>query len=276
FNESVGTSHSKEEEVWNLTSTEEEEHLRKRKSELEKEIIRLYQDNDQYDDTNGRYNREFFYNTREYDKLFNSVTFPAPLKELGVCKSLVGLEPNKKLFGKAKFKPDYCNFAKSSSYQGRHPIRVRAAAGGGQVGAVDGWYSDVMLTVVNSNVQLHKAENPWKAGRIEVDDGTEVFAKKALFKRVRSILNRITRTTKSFMKVEFLALNVHESPFLNEVVAFIFEKAITEPMYGPLYASLCTTQNKGAPDSNVSQFRKVLRQRAKQIFEYGDDYFVEK
>ncbi|GMT20484.1 hypothetical protein PFISCL1PPCAC_11781, partial [Pristionchus fissidentatus] len=277
LNDAATTSHAKEKEETVLTAVAEEEQLRMRKADLEEEIIRLEQNPDQCDLIKGRYNHEFFYRTREYDKLFNTTPFPAPLKELGVCKSLVGWVPPKKLFGyNARFLPGGQPAPRAKGYKAKHQVHLRDAGGEQAGGEGAGWYSDILPTVIHTNVQLRKADNPWKADRVEVEDGTEDAAKKVLLKRVRSILNRITPTTKDMMILEFIALKVHESPFVEEVVAIIFEKAIAEPMYCPLYASLCSAQVHDELDSNVSQFRSMLLQRAQQDFNEGCGYFAEK
>ncbi|GMT20481.1 hypothetical protein PFISCL1PPCAC_11778, partial [Pristionchus fissidentatus] len=98
--------------------------FQRRKKELEEEAIRLNLDPDQCDEEAGRYNRDFNYNVRDYEKLLHITAPPPHLKELGVCKSLARKEPKKRDGGQGGFMPGWARQGGAprtdrKAYQGR-------------------------------------------------------------------------------------------------------------------------------------------------------------
>ena len=101
----------------------------------------------------------------------------------------------------------------------------------------------------NDDVQLNKAEKAWKpsvkkstrsrcAEETEEDD-TEQAKTMELFKRLRSILNKLTpQKFQELMKqVTDLAIDTEER--LKGAIDLIFEKAISEPNFSVAYANMC-------------------------------------
>ncbi|GMR57746.1 hypothetical protein PMAYCL1PPCAC_27941, partial [Pristionchus mayeri] len=87
-----------------------------------------------------------------------------------------------------------------------------------------------------------KAAQPWKLERICWTDDSEEAKKKRMSRVVRSLLNKVTHTTFPALTKEFLDLNVHESPALDEVVSMIVKHAIMQPNACRLFLNICQEQ----------------------------------
>lgn len=102
---------------------------------------------------------------------------------------------------------------------------------------------------LNDDVQLNKAEKAWKPsikkptrshGREEVDEDDPEHAKtKELFKRLRSILNKLTPQKFEELMKQVTDLKIDTEERLKGVIDLIFEKAISEPNFAVAYATMC-------------------------------------
>ncbi|VDM58459.1 unnamed protein product [Angiostrongylus costaricensis] len=124
-------------------------------------------------------------------------------------------------------------------------------------------------------VSLHKAENAWKAEKIRPEDlekeeaRTKASSLSLLLKKVRSLMNKITPTTKDELIKEFLNYNVSSSPEqLAAVINIIFDKAVEEPKFCPIYAEVCKQQvdKELKENSKLSLCRNALLNRAQETF----------
>ncbi|KAM6918614.1 eukaryotic translation initiation factor 4 gamma 1a [Xenentodon cancila] len=138
---------------------------------------------------------------------------------------------------------------------------------------------------LNDDVQLNKAEKAWKpsvkkprARGVEEaeDDDTEQGKTQELFKRLRSILNKLTpQKFQELMKqVTELAIDTEER--LKGAIDLIFEKAISEPNFSVAYANMCRCLmglKVPTPDKpgNYVNFRKLLLNRCQKEFEKDQD-----
>ncbi|XP_071998477.1 eukaryotic translation initiation factor 4 gamma 1 isoform X2 [Engystomops pustulosus] len=131
---------------------------------------------------------------------------------------------------------------------------------------------------LNENVQLNKAEKAWKPTnkRASEEDDPEGIKTQELFRRVRSILNKLTpQMFQQLMKqVQDLAIDTEDR--LKGVIDLIFEKAISEPNFSVAYANMCrcliglkvpTTDKPGV----TVNFRKLLLNRCQKEFEKDKD-----
>lgn len=96
---------------------------------------------------------------------------------------------------------------------------------------------------LNEDVQLNKAEKAWKpsvkrAGRSE-EDGAEALKTQELFKRVRSVLNKLTPQMFQPLMKQVTELTIDTEERLKGVIDLIFEKAISEPNFSVAYANMC-------------------------------------
>ncbi|KAG7229334.1 hypothetical protein INR49_012992 [Caranx melampygus] len=140
---------------------------------------------------------------------------------------------------------------------------------------------------LNDDVQLNKAEKAWKpsvkkptrsrAAEEEEDDADGEHAKtQELFKRLRSILNKLTPQKFQELMKQVTELSIDTEERLKGAIDLIFEKAISEPNFSVAYANMCrclmglkvSTSDK--PGSSVN-FRKVLLNRCQKEFEKDQD-----
>ena len=100
---------------------------------------------------------------------------------------------------------------------------------------------------LSDDVQLNKAEKAWKpstkkAGRgrgDEEDNDLENIKTQELFKRVRSILNKLTPQKFQQLMKQVTELTIDTEERLKGVIDLTFEKAISEPDFSVAYANMC-------------------------------------
>uniref|UniRef100_H3D9X4 Eukaryotic translation initiation factor 4 gamma 1 n=1 Tax=Tetraodon nigroviridis TaxID=99883 RepID=H3D9X4_TETNG len=146
---------------------------------------------------------------------------------------------------------------------------------------------------LNDDVQLNKAEKAWKPSvkksvrsraAEEIDENDpEMIKTFELFKRVRSILNKLTPQKFQQLMKQVMELNIDTEERLKGVIDLIFEKAISEPNFSVAYANMCRcliglrvdiSDKMGA----TVNFRKVLLNRCQKEFEKDkdDDEIIER
>lgn len=137
----------------------------------------------------------------------------------------------------------------------------------------------IIATVsLNEDVKLNKAEKAWKPSSKRASEAEEPENVKTqeLFRRVRSILNKLTpQMFQQLMKqVTELAIDTEER--LKGVIDLIFEKAISEPNFSVAYANMCRClMGLKVPTTDkptvMVNFRKVLLNRCQKEFEKDKD-----
>uniref|UniRef100_A0A4W5RKM2 Eukaryotic translation initiation factor 4 gamma, 1a n=1 Tax=Hucho hucho TaxID=62062 RepID=A0A4W5RKM2_9TELE len=149
-----------------------------------------------------------------------------------------------------------------------------------------------IITISSSlggEVELNKAEKAWKptvkkavtrgrgaAPEDEESDDPEQAKTQELFKRVRSILNKLTPQMFQQLMKQVTELTIDTEERLKGVIDLIFEKAISEPNFSVAYANMCRclmglkvpTTDKPAVTVN---FRKLLLNRCQKEFEKDQD-----
>lgn len=131
---------------------------------------------------------------------------------------------------------------------------------------------------LNENVQLNKAEKAWKPlnKRAGDEDDPECLKTQELFRRVRSILNKLTPQMFQQLMKQVTDLAIDTEDRLKGVIDLIFEKAISEPNFSVAYANMCrclmglkvpTTDKPGV----TVNFRKLLLNRCQKEFEKDKD-----
>ncbi|XP_026574665.1 eukaryotic translation initiation factor 4 gamma 1 isoform X5 [Pseudonaja textilis] len=137
----------------------------------------------------------------------------------------------------------------------------------------------IIATVsLNEDVKLNKAEKAWKPSSkraSEVEDPENIKTQE-LFRRVRSILNKLTPQMFQQLMKQVTELSIDTEERLKGVIDLIFEKAISEPNFSVAYANMCRclmglkvpTTDK---PSTVVNFRKVLLNRCQKEFEKDKD-----
>uniref|UniRef100_A0A671TDL1 Eukaryotic translation initiation factor 4 gamma 3-like n=1 Tax=Sinocyclocheilus anshuiensis TaxID=1608454 RepID=A0A671TDL1_9TELE len=138
---------------------------------------------------------------------------------------------------------------------------------------------------VNDDVKLKKAENAWKPGmkRENVMDDPEALRTQELFRRVRSILNKLTPQMFHQLMKQVTDLTINTEERLKGVIDLVFEKAIDEPSFSVAYANMCRclatlkVPTADKPNTTVN-FRKLLLNRCQKEFERDkvDDVVLER
>uniref|UniRef100_A0A8L0DRA7 Eukaryotic translation initiation factor 4 gamma, 1a n=1 Tax=Oncorhynchus mykiss TaxID=8022 RepID=A0A8L0DRA7_ONCMY len=137
-----------------------------------------------------------------------------------------------------------------------------------------------IITISSSlggEVELNKAEKAWKptVKKAESDDPEQAKTQE-LFKRVRSILNKLTPQMFQQLMKQVTELTIDTEERLKGVIDLIFEKAISEPNFSVAYANMCrclmglkvpTTDKPGV----TVNFRKLLLNRCQKEFEKDQD-----
>ncbi|XP_030599863.1 eukaryotic translation initiation factor 4 gamma 1 [Archocentrus centrarchus] len=139
---------------------------------------------------------------------------------------------------------------------------------------------------LNDDVQLNKAEKAWKSsvkkvtrsrGAEEIDESDPEHIKtQELFKRVRSILNKLTPQKFQQLMKQVTELTIDTEERLKGVIDLTFEKAISEPDFSVAYANMCRclmglrVEIPDKPGATVN-FRKLLLNRCQKEFEKDKD-----
>ncbi|XP_072569528.1 eukaryotic translation initiation factor 4 gamma 3 isoform X3 [Paramormyrops kingsleyae] len=139
---------------------------------------------------------------------------------------------------------------------------------------------------VNDEVQLKKAENAWKPGvkREGPADEPDALRTQDLFRKVRSILNKLTPQMFNQLMKQVTDLTIDTEERLKGVIDLVFEKAIDEPSFSVAYGNMCRclatlkVPMADKPNNSVN-FRKLLLNRCQKEFEkdkVDDDVFERK
>ncbi|KAJ8391176.1 hypothetical protein AAFF_G00096050 [Aldrovandia affinis] len=132
----------------------------------------------------------------------------------------------------------------------------------------------IMNVSVNDEVRLKKAEHAWKPGlkrEAPADDpGTQ--STQDLFRKVRSILNKLTPQMFQQLMKQVTDLTIDTEERLKGVIDLVFEKAIDEPSFSVAYSNMCrclaTLKVPMADKPNTTvNFRKLLLNRCQKEFE---------
>lgn len=144
----------------------------------------------------------------------------------------------------------------------------------------------IITVPVKEDVHLKKAENAWKPSqkRDSHAEDPESIKTQELFRKVRSILNKLTPQMFNQLMKQVSGLTVDTEERLKGVIDLVFEKAIDEPSFSVAYANMCrclVTLKVPMADKpgNTVNFRKLLLNRCQKEFEKDkadDDVFEKK
>ncbi|KAE9416964.1 hypothetical protein Angca_003506, partial [Angiostrongylus cantonensis] len=256
---------------------EEEERKRQREVELEALLHSLLSNPTEVDKENLIYGRAFLYCVRDLEK--ECKRCPCPLSQDKIVKLGIDLNSMPKGGDNKKqhsFIPPWANQSRQSNKPSNRPYGGRFSHNdhrGGKGGGNKKFPPSARPSIernIERAVSLHKAENAWKAEKIRPEDLEKEEARtKFLLKKVRALMNKITPTTKDELIKEFLNYNVSSSPEqLAAVINIIFDKAVEEPKFCPIYAEVCKQQvdKELKENSKLSLCRNALLNRAQETF----------
>ncbi|XP_048102582.1 eukaryotic translation initiation factor 4 gamma 1a isoform X2 [Alosa alosa] len=191
------------------------------------------------------------------------------------------IDPSRLMNCGPDFTPSFANLGRPSA-SGRGPPPGPRRSQQGQRKEPRKIIASVSL---NDDVQLNKAEKAWKPGvkkatrrgeDEEVADDPEVAKTQELFKRVRSVLNKLTPQMFQQLMKQVTELTIDTEERLKGVIDLIFEKAISEPNFSVAYANMCRclmglkVPTSDKPGVTVN-FRKLLLNRCQKEFEKDKD-----
>uniref|UniRef100_A0A3Q3WIT3 Uncharacterized protein n=1 Tax=Mola mola TaxID=94237 RepID=A0A3Q3WIT3_MOLML len=132
----------------------------------------------------------------------------------------------------------------------------------------------IMTMSVKDDVQLKKSDNAWKPGlkRDAPAEDPDMQKTQELFRKVRSILNKLTPQKFNQLMKQVTDLTIDTEERLKGVIDLVFEKAIDEPGFSVAYGNMCrclATLKVPMTDkpSNWVNFRKLLLNRCQKEFE---------
>ncbi|XP_058810596.1 eukaryotic translation initiation factor 4 gamma 3-like isoform X2 [Phymastichus coffea] len=127
---------------------------------------------------------------------------------------------------------------------------------------------------LRDDVKLRETENAWKPTRLLHGNMSEEQAKTdALYKRVRSVLNKLTPQKFETLVNQVRELQIDTQERLQGVIDLVFEKAVDEPNFSVAYALMCrelaNMQVTGGDveDSTSANFRKLILTRCQTEFQ---------
>uniref|UniRef100_A0A670ID71 Eukaryotic translation initiation factor 4 gamma 1 n=1 Tax=Podarcis muralis TaxID=64176 RepID=A0A670ID71_PODMU len=136
----------------------------------------------------------------------------------------------------------------------------------------------IAVASLNEDVKLNKAEKAWKPSskRASEPEDPENLKTQELFRRVRSILNKLTPQMFQQLMKQVTELSIDTEERLKGVIDLIFEKAISEPNFSVAYANMCRClMGLKVPTTDkptvMVNFRKVLLNRCQKEFEKDKD-----
>ncbi|KAL3744146.1 hypothetical protein ACJRO7_013409 [Eucalyptus globulus] len=112
---------------------------------------------------------------------------------------------------------------------------------------------------------LVKAEVPWSARRGNLSEKDRVL------RTVNGILNKLTPKKFDVLEGQLIGSGIATADVLEGTVQLIYEKAVLEPTFCPLYARLCSDLHIKLPQFKDISFRRVLLNKCQEAFESADN-----
>ncbi|XXG64570.1 hypothetical protein AAC387_Pa05g2481 [Persea americana] len=123
---------------------------------------------------------------------------------------------------------------------------------------------------------LIKAEVPWSTRRSNLSE------KERVLKTVKGILNKLTPEKFDLLKGQLIDSGITTPDILKGVITLIFDKAVLEPTFCPMYALLCFDLNEKLPPFPADEpggkeitFKRILLNNCQEAFEGADNIRAE-
>ncbi|XP_076181960.1 eukaryotic translation initiation factor 4 gamma isoform X3 [Ptiloglossa arizonensis] len=130
---------------------------------------------------------------------------------------------------------------------------------------------------LREDVKLRETENAWKPTRLKGTNLNEEETKSiALYKRVRSVLNKLTPQKFDTLVDQVRSLTIDTPERLEGVINLVFEKAVDEPSFSVAYALMCKElammevsglDNDAENQESSISFKKLIITRCQKEFE---------
>ncbi|KAJ8460397.1 hypothetical protein OPV22_033323 [Ensete ventricosum] len=132
------------------------------------------------------------------------------------------------------------------------------------------------IQAIGHTSALLKAEAPWSARRGNLSEKDRVL------KTVKGILNKLTPEKFDVLKGQLIDAGITTPDILKSVITLIFEKAVFEPTFCPMYAQLCSDLNEKLPlfppeeeGGKEIAFKRILLNNCQEAFEGADSLRAE-
>ncbi|KAK6249296.1 hypothetical protein QUC31_020861 [Theobroma cacao] len=119
---------------------------------------------------------------------------------------------------------------------------------------------------------LVKAEVPWSARRGNLSE------KERVLKTAKGILNKLTPEKFDVLKDQLIDSGITTPDILKGVISLLFDKALLEPTFCPMYALLCSDLNEKLPPFPSDEpggkeitFKRILLNNCQEAFEGADN-----
>ncbi|XVE97324.1 hypothetical protein REPUB_Repub03eG0009800 [Reevesia pubescens] len=119
---------------------------------------------------------------------------------------------------------------------------------------------------------LVKAEVPWSARRGNLSE------KERVLMTVKGILNKLTPEKFDVLKGQLIDSGITTPDILKGVISLLFDKAVLEPTFCPMYALLCSDLNEKLPPFPSDEpggkeitFKRILLNNCQEAFEGADN-----
>lgn len=113
-----------------------------------------------------------------------------------------------------------------------------------------------------------RASNPWSARSGAVSEKDKVL------RTVKGILNKLTPEKFELLLGQLLNAGIDSAEILKGVISLVFDKAVLEPTFCPMYAELCVHLSKALPEFPSDEdegkpvtFRRILLNSCQEEFE---------
>lgn len=126
---------------------------------------------------------------------------------------------------------------------------------------------------LREDVKLNVSENAWKPKRLKTaaEEADESKQTQELYKKFRSILNKLTPEKFDKLIKQILELDINTEERFKGVIDLVFEKAISEPSFALTYASLCHHLKQlnvpNAAETDTANFRYLIINKCQMEFE---------
>ncbi|KAJ7560639.1 hypothetical protein O6H91_04G138100 [Diphasiastrum complanatum] len=118
---------------------------------------------------------------------------------------------------------------------------------------------------------IAKAASPWMPRRGDQDE------KEKVFRTVKGILNKLTPEKYEILLEQLLQSGINSAEILQGVISLIFDKAVLEPTFCPMYSELCVRLSNALPEFPATEpneksitFRRILLNTCQEEFEGAD------
>lgn len=115
---------------------------------------------------------------------------------------------------------------------------------------------------------LVKAELPWSVQRGKLSE------KERVLKTVKGILNKLTPEKFEILKGQLINSGITTADILKGVISLIFDKAVLEPTFCPMYAELCSDLSENLPPFPADEpggreitLKRILLNNCQEAFE---------